>query len=996
MKSLEMKSNLLDLAKKAGLVPRWAASTQNGEYHSACPQCGGKDRFIIQPNRLARNGILGCFFCRQCRENGDSLSFCMKFLQLNKADASHLIQCPSREILLTSHFQDQHIRSASSLWLDWAKSFCHQCHHGLLQNEKAQKLIQARGLKLDTVVEYQIGYSSKNSWVDRAFCGLPPSQSSQKHFDNFFLPQGLVIPYIKDGQVVKIKVRRENWLQGSPYSKYILMPGSQSIPFLSGSLDLPLVIVEAELDAILLAQEAGDICSVLATGGASCYPDTDTDKMLKKVDLMLFALDFDEAGKKAFIAWRSAYPKVCPWPTPYAKSPADACLSGVNLREWVKSGIEKYRKPKPKLELSIPTFKSPILRPQEIAIQFTTAPQAIEEEVRDSSPQQSSVLAGIAVEYIDQEEQAKQAIASLLSFQQLFGLDIETYGDDSFSSDKQAGLDPKKSLIRLVQIFDGVKTVYIFDIKKLTHFHFFEPLADRPMLAHNALFEMKHLLHKGVLFKKMGCTLLADRVLNGDRKELRKELGLASSATLKNLAKELLQLEISKEMQISDWSQEQLSLGQLEYAAIDAILPVKLFAIQWEQLQKRNLTRSYQLLRDAQYPIARLELTGIAFNIDQHAVLMAEWEREKLIIEESIFTSIGRKLNINSSKQLGKWIKEALKQQDLDIWAITAQGQLSTSTTTLRLHESKNELFPKIIKYRQLAKLIGSFGQGLYKFIDMPNQRLYGSFYLGNTATGRMSSFNPNMQNMPKGEFRSLFCARTGYSLVGLDYSQQELRVAAMLTQDPELLRVYLEKGDIHVNTVASLLKLPKERVGKEQRQLAKAVIFGLLYGQGASGLASYAKQQYNVKMTLEEADIHIKEFFKLYPGLRRWQRKTAKAAEVSKKIRTPCGRERDFSRERTGYRYTAALNLPIQGAAAEITLHALIRLTSLLCDDCRLVNVVHDEILLEVVDDRCAEFMEKAAEAMEQAFLDVFPESKPYLAGLVEAKIGKTWAETK
>ncbi len=241
-----------------------------------------------------------------------------------------------------------------------------------------------------------------------------------------------------------------------------------------------------------------------------------------------------------------------------------------------------------------------------------------------------------------------------------------------------------------------------------------------------------------------------------------------------------------------------------------------------------------------------------------------------------------RNLLVNSSKQLGEWLQETLKQKDLKAWARTAKGQLSTSTHTFRLNEGTHDIFPKIVKYRQLAKLTSSFGQGLYKFIDIPNNRLYGSFFLGNTSTGRMSSYNPNMENMPKGEFRTLFCAKEGYTLIGLDYSQQELRIAAMIIQDAELLRIYLEGGDVHINTALSLLKLPKESIGKEQRQLAKAVIFGLLYGQGANGLTRYAKQQYGVEMSLEEATKHRDGFFKTYAGLRKWQQQTARNAEYS------------------------------------------------------------------------------------------------------------------
>lgn len=859
-----------------------------------------------------------------------------------------------------------------------------------MQAPRAQELTKARGLTLETAEKYLLGYCSKDQWIDRRLLGLSTLENGPH---KLCLPEGLVIPYIKEEQIVKIKMRRTKWKPDDKYSKYKIVPGSQPNSLLFGSNYLPIVVVEAELDAMLISQEAGDICSVLATGGASNYLDTNTDKFLKQAPLILFALDFDKAGKKAFIYWRSTYPKVCPWPAPYAKSPAAAFLAGINLRAWVNSGIQKYsQKKEPYLQLAVPNFHPPMVETVEQLPLF----QSITLEIKSSNTQKA-VLEDIHIEYIESEEQALKAIASLLSSQQIFGLDIETSKREGFEADKQAGLDPKKSQIRTVQIFDGNNTVFIFDVKKLKkNLRILDPLAERPMLAHNAIFEMKHLLHHGLALKKLGCTLLADRILHGDRRELRAELGLATTASLKDLAKELLGLEISKEMQASNWSQEELTKEQLEYAAIDAVLPVKLFAIQWKQLQQHRLVRSYRLLRDAQYPIARMELTGVGFHVSQHQQFMEFWEKEGATIEAEILTAIGTLLNINSSKQLSEWLQEALNQKDLEAWTKTAKGQLSTSTHTFRLNEGMHDIFPKIVKYRQLAKLISSFGEGLYKFIDVPNNRLYGSFFLGNTSTGRMSSYNPNMQNMPKGEFRTLFCAKEGYTLIGLDYSQQELRVAAMVTQDAELLRIYLEGGDVHINTASSLLKLSKESIGKEKRQLAKAVIFGLLYGQGANGLIRYAKQQYSVEMSLEEAAKHREGFFKTYAGLRKWQQQTARNAEYSRKVRTPCGRERDFSRERLGYRYTAALNLPIQGAAAEITLHALIRLIPFLNEECRLVNVIHDEILLEVVEDRVQEFIEKAVKAMEEAFIDVFPTSKPYLKGLVEAKCGKTWAETK
>jgi DNA primase len=152
----------------------------------------------------------------------------------------------------------------------------------------------------------------------------------------------LVIPYLPDDIVTKLKVRRNRWHEGEGCPKYVVIAGSQSVPSLFGSPNLPVVIVEAELDGMLLYQEAGDICAVLAIGGSANFPDSVTHALLKKSPLILFALDFDEAGKKSFQRWRTTYLKLRAWPAPYAKSPGDAFMLGTNLRTWIMSGISKY------------------------------------------------------------------------------------------------------------------------------------------------------------------------------------------------------------------------------------------------------------------------------------------------------------------------------------------------------------------------------------------------------------------------------------------------------------------------------------------------------------------------------------------------------------------------------------------------------------------------------------------------------------------------------
>lgn len=637
---------------------------------------------------------------------------------------------------------------------------------------------------------------------------------------------------------------------------------------------------------------------------------------------------------------------------------------------------------------------------------FGSAARRLKEIQQTSpSPREESLLAEedlltklrISSIHICDLMKAQEALKHLLICKHPIGLDIETYPLPSFANDPEAGLIPRKSKIRLIQLYDGSTTVFVFDLLKLGGIHILgQAIWKQPMIAHNAMFELKHLMHAGACPIQLDCTLLADRTLNGNRKDLRGDLGLSKSASLKDLAKELLNIDLSKEHQTSDWSTEDLSKEQIAYAALDATIPVRLFQRQKQDLEKRSLTRSYHILRNAQYPVAKMELCGIGFDVTQHMNLIAGWQEELDQLEASIFSEIGHNLNLNSSKQMGNWLTETLKERDLEQWEKTSKGHLSTSTPTFKLNEHAHVIFPKIVEFRHISKRISSFGHGMYKFIDIPENRLYGSFSLGNTITGRMASHHPNMQNMPRDGFRNLFCSQPGYSLIGLDYSQQELRVAAMVTGDPELLRIYKEGGDVHTNTAAAILKIPKETVSKQNRQLAKAVIFGLLYGQGAKGLAIYAASQYGVDMTEEQAQQHREALFRTYKGLRKWQLTTGKLVEITMKVRTKCGKERDFSREQQGYRYNAALNMPIQGAAAEITLHAITRLSHLLSDDCHLVNVIHDEILLEVSDARIAEIARMATEAMEEAFLDVFPESQPYIKGLVEAKVGKNWGETK
>ncbi len=195
--------------------------------------------------------------------------------------------------------------------------------------------------------------------------------------------------------------------------------------------------------------------------------------------------------------------------------------------------------------------------------------------------------------------------------------------------------------------------------------------------------------------------------------------------------------------------------------------------------------------------------------------------------------------------------------------------------------------------------------------------------------------------------------------------------------------------------TAATTAGVPSEEVTKDQRQAAKPVNFGLLYGQGYRGLARYAKATFGVDMTENDALLAREAFFKAYPDLRHWQQSAAQDAERTKRVVTPCGRIRDFSKEARGYRYTETLNTPIQGGAAEVLMAALSRLPKYLKGiDAKLVNIVHDEIVLEVAnkDIDCAK--EALEKVMVEGMLAVFPLAST--RNLVESKAGNNWAEAK
>ena len=585
--------------------------------------------------------------------------------------------------------------------------------------------------------------------------------------------------------------------------------------------------------------------------------------------------------------------------------------------------------------------------------------------------------AGVAVCYVAEPAQAERALLALAALPDNgpWGLDIETMPLPAFRTDSKAGLDPWRSLIRLVQVYPGGPTCYVFDIAALGLSPLRELLQARAFVAHSAVFEWKFLLHHGAAPARLGCTLLQDNALGNGRR------------ALATVARERLTWAMDKTLQLSDWTAANLTPAQVDYAALDAVASYRLARVQTDLLKARNLARCYQLMRDAQPAIARLELNGCPFDGAAHAALITQWQGQAEQARAEL-DSLLNGANPDSPLQLSTWLSHNLPKTALATWPKTATGQLSTDADTLA-GLTLPALEP-LKRYKVAVKGLSTYGEGYAKHLSPITGRIHASFSLGGTATGRLSCSSPNIQNPPRDPaFRALFAPAPGRCLVVADYGQIELRVAALVSGDPAMLAVYEQGEDLHRKTAAAFLGKEPGAVSKAERQIAKGINFGMLFGSGSKGLQAFCKSSYGVDLSLTQADKARAAFFASYPGLSAWQGQTRKAAELAKQVRTPGGRVRALDKN-IG---TECLNTPVQGGAAECLLAALAALD---VDSLggRLVNIVHDELVVECEPERAGAVAAAVESAMVAGFLAIFPSGST--RDLVEAHSGPNWASAK
>jgi DNA primase len=325
--------NLFDLVEEMGLEPQKTSSSRGGEFHCPCLVCGGDDRFMFWPETNR-------YWCRQCKAKGDAIQFCRDFQKLSFHEAC----VKTKKDLPESRYPSRRrlsdpapVRIPSSSWQDRAKIFTESSLRRLLIDKTAMELLLQRGLTVDTIKKHRLGWNPVKAFYRRTDWGFEEKDKQEW----VCLPVGMVIPISENDAIRKIKIRKSEWREGDPYGKYYEIPGSSNILPVFGSLsNHVVVIVEAEFDAMLVIQEAGNLCSCVALGGAQKRPDAYLQQWLLQRKLILFALDFDEAGKNEYSYWQTSYPNLEPWPTPEEKSPGEYFKIGGNLKDWISNGIK--------------------------------------------------------------------------------------------------------------------------------------------------------------------------------------------------------------------------------------------------------------------------------------------------------------------------------------------------------------------------------------------------------------------------------------------------------------------------------------------------------------------------------------------------------------------------------------------------------------------------------------------------------------------------------
>ncbi|MCO5146199.1 MAG: DNA polymerase I [Aquamicrobium sp.] len=435
------------------------------------------------------------------------------------------------------------------------------------------------------------------------------------------------------------------------------------------------------------------------------------------------------------------------------------------------------------------------------------------------------------------------------------------------------------------------------------------------------------------------------------------------------------------------------------YAAEDADVTLRLWRVLKPRLAAEGLVSVYERLERPLAPVlARMEERGISVDRQILSRLSGELAQGAAALEDEIYRLAGERFTIGSPKQLGDIL---FGKMGLPGGSKTKTGQWSTSAQVLEdLAAEGHELPRKIVDWRQLTKLKSTYTDALPGFIHPETKRVHTSYALAATTTGRLSSSDPNLQNIPvrtaEGrKIRTAFIAEPGNLLISADYSQIELRVLAHVADIPQLRQAFADGIDIHAMTASEMFGVPVEGMPGEVRRRAKAINFGIIYGISAFGLAN------QLSIPREEAGSYIRKYFERFPGIRDYMEATKATARDKGYVETIFGRRAHYPEIRSpnpsmrAFNERAAINAPIQGSAADIIRRAMVRMEEALAEaglnDTRMLLQVHDELIFEAPEAEVAAAIPVIRATMENATMPALSMKVPLA---VDARAAHNWDE--
>ena len=525
------------------------------------------------------------------------------------------------------------------------------------------------------------------------------------------------------------------------------------------------------------------------------------------------------------------------------------------------------------------------------------------------------------------------------------------------------------------------------------------PLTDSriPKIGHNSKYDYIMLARLGLEPTPLAFdTMIAEWVVDPSSRNL----------GLKNLAAARLGEAMTHIEDLIGKGKKQRSMAEVAiqdaavYAVADAEITLRLQPLLEAELKR--IPRAWDLFTGIEMPLvsvlAEMEIAGVALDRDFFAAFSVQLDERMKAIEQDVYAAVGKTFNINSTQQLSDVLFVTLRLTPPDQGRKTASGHYSTAAGVLDEMSGQHPVVDMVLEYRELSKLKSTYVDALPVQIHPETGRVHTSFSQTSAVTGRLSSSNPNLQNIPTRteigrRVRRGFVAEAGNVLLSADYSQIELRIVAHMAGDEAMLNTFRAGQDIHATTAAAIYGIPLQQVSKEQRRHAKAINFGLIYGMSAFGLTR------TTELTLAESEDFVAAYFRQFPGIKKYLDGIRREAAQKGYVETLLGRRRYFPALKSQLNYNLknreereAINSPIQGTAADIMKIAMLKIPPALAQASlhgRMLLQVHDELVIECPLTELTATARLVQQVMENSYSISIPLS-------TEARWGLNWDEMK